>query len=162
MKNIFKTSALLFISISLLTISSCKKEDNKDSKPAATTKAKLTNKDFKLTDANLSVNTITVLSYADLDACEVDNLTKFMDDLTGTIDEGPTKCDPADPQQTSFVWSLVTNDTQLRIDDNGDISVLDIKINNGTTLKLEQIETGYFDNDSIIDNIVITFTYTKQ
>lgn len=163
MKNFFKTSAILFISISLLSITSCKKDDDDDSKPAASEKSKLTNKNFKLTDAAITLNGTAIFTYADLDACSKDDLTKFLDDLTGTIDEGPTKCDPADPQQTSFTWSLVSNDKQLRIDDTGDITVYDIKINNGTVLKIEfnDLDNDY-TGDGIKDNVLISQTYTKQ
>ncbi len=162
MKIFFKISALLFISISFLTISSCKKEDNKDSAPAGTEKSKITNKDFKMTDYNASLNGTPFMTYADIDACDKDDITRFLDDLSGTFDEGPTKCVPTDPQQTSFTWSLVSNDKQLRYDDNGDVIVFDIKINNGTTLKLESTEVDDFDNDGNNDILIETTTFTKQ
>lgn len=162
MKKIFKTTAILFVSISLLTISSCKKEEDKPT-PAPTEKTKLTNKDFKLTDANITFNGVSIFGYSDIDACSKDDLTKFLDDLTGTIDEGPTKCDPSDPQQTSFTWSLVSSDKQLRIDDDGDITVYDIKINNGTTLKIEfnDVDNDY-TGDGLNDDVFISQTFTKQ
>lgn len=47
--------------------------------------------------------------------CETDNLITFKKDGTGTIDEGPTKCNAADPQTISFTWNFSSNETVLNI-----------------------------------------------
>ena len=49
-----------------------------------------------------------------LPACAKDDLTNFQTDKNVLIDEGPTKCDPSDPQTYSLgTWSLSENDTKL-------------------------------------------------
>lgn len=48
-----------------------------------------------------------------VDACFKDNLLTLVAPpaSTGTLDEGPTKCNPSDPQTISFTWSY---DASLR------------------------------------------------
>jgi len=45
--------------------------------------------------------------------CEKDNTVTFLSNGSGTIDEGPTKCDAADPQTTPFTWAFENNETSL-------------------------------------------------
>lgn len=161
MKKIFRNSAFILLSISLLSLNSCSKDEEEAPVPI-TVKSKIINKDYKMTDYTVSVNGVNLITYSDVQACAKDNLTKFLDDLTGILDEGPTKCDAGDPQQSAFTWTLVTNDTQLRIEDAGEVTVYNITINNGTTLKLEYNEVGDFDDDGVNDTGVIAVTYTKQ
>ena len=47
------------------------------------------------------------------DDCLKDNTVTFVSNGTGTIDEGPTKCDAADPQTTSFNWSFENNESSI-------------------------------------------------
>lgn len=48
-----------------------------------------------------------------LSTCETDNLITFKADGTGTIDEGPTKCDVTDQQSVGFTWTFKNNETIL-------------------------------------------------
>ncbi len=48
-----------------------------------------------------------------IDACILDNYSTFMAGGTGVANEGPTKCDPADPQSTPFTWTFVNNETEI-------------------------------------------------
>lgn len=161
MKKIFRISALILFSISLLTLNSCSKDEEEEPAPI-TVKSKIINRDFRLTDYNVAVNGVSFLSYSDLASCFKDDLTKFLDDMTGIIDEGPTKCDAGDPQQSAFTWTLVTSETQLRIEDAGEVTVYNITINNGTTLKLEYNEVDDFDGDGVNDTGIVALTFTKQ
>jgi hypothetical protein len=49
-----------------------------------------------------------------LDACDKDNTVTFVSNGTGTADEGPTKCNSADPQTVSFTWTFGNNETTLQ------------------------------------------------
>ena len=72
-----------------------------------------------------------------MEACEKDDVISF---LTGGVwkhDEGALKCDPSDPQTTTGVWSLSTNQTTLNID--GDL--MEIKFLSNTSLTLESAFT---------------------
>ena len=55
------------------------------------------------------------------DPCELDDIFTFLTNGTYNYTEGPTKCDPLDPDQIdSGNWSLQTNETILRITSGGD------------------------------------------
>ena len=49
------------------------------------------------------------------EACEKDNIYTFNASNAGVLNEGPTKCDPTDPQSTPFTYLLKTNNTVLNI-----------------------------------------------
>ncbi|MCW5922393.1 MAG: lipocalin family protein [Saprospiraceae bacterium] len=52
-----------------------------------------------------------------LEDCEKDDCINFRDDDTVVFDEGATKCDPADPQSTTFSWSLSADGKTLTLSD---------------------------------------------
>ena len=74
-------------------------------------------------------------------ACDKDNLVTLMDNNTGTIDEGLTKCDPGDPQTTPITWEFKNNETVINIPDTlfGSISG-DAQIKELTTTKLRLVK----------------------
>ncbi len=120
----------------------------------ATATENLTAKDWKITGLVIST-IIGDFNFLDsLDACQKDDLLKY--NLDGTITEkaGATKCDPADPDtKNGGVWTLLNNDTKLRIID-GDTSIYDINTLNSTTAILKQTET--------IDGFTTTITMTLK
>jgi hypothetical protein len=46
-----------------------------------------------------------------LQTCQTDNIITFSTGGTGTVDEGPTKCNAGDPQTDAFNWNFVNNDS---------------------------------------------------
>ena len=72
--------------------------------------------------------------------CITDNILTFTDDQKLTNDEGPTKCDPADPQTVSGTYSLNSEKTQLTVTHDGISDVYGIKTLNSTTLEVTQPE----------------------
>lgn len=73
--------------------------------------------------------------------CDKDNLITLFQDSTGTIDEGPTKCDVGDPQTTPMTWEFKNNETVINIPDTlyGRISGdAEIKELTATKLKLRK------------------------
>lgn len=54
--------------------------------------------------------------YAQMDACDKDNITIFQDNGTVIFDEGATKCDPNDPQTTTGTWALSADETTITLD----------------------------------------------
>ncbi|MFN5223519.1 MAG: hypothetical protein ACK5DJ_04975 [Bacteroidota bacterium] len=143
MKTTFKTLALLMASIVL--ISSCSKDDDSTSGGGggtpATNTSKLCNKNWKI--ETFVFNGVDITSQ--LDACELDNFTRFSTDGNYVSDEGPTKCDPADPQTTPGTWSWAANETKLVTD--GDTT--NLLVNSGSVLKIG------FDDGTI--NYEVTF-----
>ena len=50
-------------------------------------------------------------------SCFKDNTYTFKSDSTGIADNGPTKCNPTDPQTTPFTWSFGgTNQSTIKSD----------------------------------------------
>jgi hypothetical protein len=76
-----------------------------------------------------------------VDDCERDNVITFVDNGTGTVDEGGSKCDINDPQSTPLTWQFKNNGKVLNIPDTlygkftGDA---DIKALTATKLKLKK------------------------
>jgi hypothetical protein len=48
-----------------------------------------------------------------VEPCQTDNTLVFTSNGTGTLDEGPTKCDAGDPQSVPFTWSFGSNETVI-------------------------------------------------
>ncbi|MBU3663310.1 MAG: hypothetical protein FGM41_08965 [Bacteroidetes bacterium] len=125
---------LMIAALAFLTVSSCKKEDEKTTPTPTKSKTELlTAKAWKMTAMTVNPGispipggpTITDL-YAFMEACEKDNTEKFNTGGTGVTDEGATKCDPTDPQTENFTWAFASNETKIVIDSESiDIVQLD-------------------------------------
>ena len=75
------------------------------------TKTDLLTGSWNLTDAVLGGTNV----FANIAACSKDNVFTFLANGSTTIDEGPTKCNAANPQTTSGTWRWATNETELII-----------------------------------------------
>jgi hypothetical protein len=94
--------------------------------------------------------------YPFYDACEKDNIYVLNASNVGEINEGPTKCDAADPQSYTMSWVLKSNNTILNISyiDQGftigqDYEILQL---DATTMKLK--------STFVEDNVTYTETQT--
>jgi len=105
-----KSLLLLAAIFSMLTIG-CSKEDSNPSKQDL-----LTSGTWKLTaveadeDANGSYETDRYAGFSD---CFKDNYITFRSSGELELNEGPTKCDPGDPQTMTSSWQLTQNETHL-------------------------------------------------
>lgn len=61
-------------------------------------------------DANGSYETDRFASFSD---CYKDNYNTFLSNGDLELNEGPTKCDPGDPQTYTARWQLTQNETHL-------------------------------------------------
>ena len=111
------TSPKLFnfiIAASLLFVAACSKSSSKTKAEYLVTSAwKYSAAGLDL-DGNGSIDVIAPVSL--VEACLTDNTITFKSDKTGSIDEGPSKCDASDAQVTPFTWELKelsNNETQL-------------------------------------------------
>ena len=106
MKSISIALSSLIIFFSFLSCS--KKDDNSPDK-----KTLLTSSTWKFSSAGLDQNNDGVsemgLPAGTLQSCDTDNTLLFKSDNTGTVDEGPTKCNVANPQSVPFGWTLINN-----------------------------------------------------
>ncbi len=97
--------ALLLISF-VLAVSACKKDVPREEL--------LTSGSWKGESIIVTILGQSTNVHDQLEPCAKDDLTRFKTDKTVEIDEGPSKCDPADPQTYSEgPWSLSENDSKL-------------------------------------------------
>ncbi len=109
MKKIFPIALYSILLAGLLAVS-CNKDD--DPAPVPKTKTQLiTQSTWKFSAA--TVGGLDVSSF--LQACQKDNIITFASNGTGTLDEGPAKCNAPDPQTNPFTWSFQNGETQLFI-----------------------------------------------
>lgn len=116
-----KVKQLLILSLLVATAySACKKEENK----TASKMDLLTDGRWQMTAYTLSPpfdlnydGTPDTDGLAAMEPCDRDNLFLFKKDGTLEIDEGPTKCNPFDPQiNQTTTWAFVNNETEIIID----------------------------------------------
>jgi hypothetical protein len=58
-----------------------------------------------------------------LEPCDTDGFLLLAANGTGTVDEGPTKCDPGFPQSAPITWSFSTNETVLNLNGGGVLGI---------------------------------------
>lgn len=142
-----KKFTLMLALASAFLVASCSKDDDNNNggggTPAVTNTSKLCNKDWKIEAVRVGGFDVTTQF---LQPCQLDNLTRFLTDGTVNNDEGPTKCDPADPQTSSGTWAFADNETKLVLD--GDTA--NLLVNSGSVLKI-----GI--SDPTIGNIEVEF-----
>jgi hypothetical protein len=104
-----KRSLIIFLLPALLfSFSACHKSHD----PAPKTKTELMSQSsWKF--SNATVNGVSVSS--SLQQCQKDNILTFSSNLTGVLDEGPTKCNSGDPQTQNFSWNFASNESMLHI-----------------------------------------------
>lgn len=123
---------------------SCKKDEDSGSNSPAKSKTEL------ITSGSWKISSL-VLGGADIwpsqDACDKDDLSIFKADGTYIDDEGPTKCDASDPQQSTSTWKFTNNETMIEID--GDAGTL--KELSASKMVIETSDAG----------LTITVTYVK-
>lgn len=94
--------------LSILFFACKKSSDNNNNTPKSKTDL-ITASLWRFDNAKLAG--VDVSGY--FDDCEKDNTVTFVSNGTGTIDEGPTKCDAGDPQTVSFNWTFENSETSI-------------------------------------------------
>ena len=96
-----KVLSLLSLLSTVLILGSCQKDDSTNT----TTKTKtelITLKAWKYNDAKIDTDNNgtgdQAIPAGVIEPCQTDNAITFTTNGSGTIDEGPTKCDAGDPQ----------------------------------------------------------------
>ncbi len=102
--------------LSFLFFAACSKSDEK-SNTAKTKTELITTSTWKYSTAGIDQNGDGTKDFdlpaGILEDCDTDNILTFKSDSTGIVDEGPTKCDAANPQSTAFTWSFKNNETEI-------------------------------------------------
>ena len=109
-----KVLSLLSFLSAVLILGSCQKDDSNDPTPKTKTEL-ITLKAWKYNDAKIDADNNgtgdQAIPAGVIEACQTDNNITFATSGSGTIDEGPTKCDASDPQSVPFTWSFKSNET---------------------------------------------------
>lgn len=118
----------------------------------------LCDKNYKLTAASISPAYMGSTDYfAMLPTCSTDDIFRFAQNGTVTIDEGAEKCDASDPQVSNGTWALTQNNTVLTLTMDGQAVTFTVVTLNGTILKL-----SWQEQDQGGQTYTITGTWTKQ
>ena len=100
---------IVLIAANFFIYSSCKKSNDP---PVTKSKTELLSQGtWKFKSATASGTDYS----SSLQTCQKDNILAFAAAGTGTLDEGLTKCNVADPQTTSFTWNFAASETMLHI-----------------------------------------------
>nr|WP_294908404.1 lipocalin family protein [uncultured Lacibacter sp.] len=127
---------LPFLLLVLLTVNSCKKKNDQKSKTQL-----ITERDWRLTKFEEQENNNPPVDYlTGASACNLDDRHVFKTNNTYEINEGPSKCNPSDPQLVDTgTWSLGDNETKFIYDG---IPFTIVKLDGNT------LELSYTDNTS--------------
>lgn len=100
---------ILFTVISFLSFSiiNCNKNDS----PAPTNTDHIIKASWKFDKAMSGGSDVSGF----INACYKDNVMTFQANGNGSLDEGATKCNAADPQTTNFTWNFTNNGTTLNV-----------------------------------------------
>lgn len=81
-------------------------------------------------------------------SCEKDNFDTFKSNGIFETDEGPTKCNPSDPQKWTVSWTFADNETKLIFDGTDEYTLLELT---ATTLKYQ---STFIENE-------VTYTHVE-
>lgn len=129
-----KSPILLALVLSAGFLAQCGKKDAGPSKTELITSASWTH-DKSGVDVNADGFIDTSLPPGYVNDCDKDNIITFKADGTGTLDEGPTKCDPGNPQTSPFTWSFKNGETVINFPTalvagfDGDVKILRLTAN---------------------------------
>ncbi|MCB2409303.1 DUF5004 domain-containing protein [Hymenobacter lucidus] len=163
MKTQFNLPLLALLAATAMGASSCKKDKESNPAPAKTKTELLAGKDWKLAaqtvTPGLTADDGTVVTdlFPYLDECDKDDLMRYDANGTCLLSEGPTRCDPSNPQQYTGTWSFDSNETILKTNVQGlgssSFNIIELSDN---TLKVSGIRT-LTDGDH-----KFTYTYSKK
>jgi hypothetical protein len=102
-----KKNLLILLTLSLPLFFSC----GKDETPPKTKTQLQTQGSWKFSSA--TANGADASNY--LQACQKDNIYTFQAALTGSVDEGTSKCNASDPQTVPFTWNFASSETVLHV-----------------------------------------------
>ncbi|HRW76586.1 MAG: lipocalin family protein [Lewinellaceae bacterium] len=158
-----KLNHLIFLSllVAAIGVSSCKKDDksNRDLLLEGQWRIALVR-----VDPPVEINGVLITSVPlELDACEADDAWTFQAAGTILISEGPTKCDPADPDTyPGGTWSLLSDDKTMTINMESEVLTFDLTSINSTEMQLRIQDPSLLDEDlPTTSNYYLVFTNVK-
>lgn len=161
MKKHFYLFAVIMLSMAV-SFTSCNDDDDDDDNGNGGGTSALTSGTWSMTGLTISppvnINGVEISDFfPTLPACVKDDIISFLADGTLSTDEGPTKCDPNDPQTTTGTWSY--DGSTLTINDpDGDLQTINVSELTNSTLRGTYTMTDDFGNG----NQEYTFTVTMS
>lgn len=151
----------LVMAMVLLIGASCQKSGENSSNSSKSKTQLLTQKTWKIVAHTVSPavdlngdGTADSDVFATLyESCNKDDIYSFKTDGTGTVDEGPTKCDDADPQSTPIQWLFKSSETIIQI--NQGIVSLDFNL---VELSESALKVSYTQSNGTV-TVTQTITY---
>jgi hypothetical protein len=143
-------SFITCLAISIFLFTNCKKEDDNPPPPSKTNTQRMTQSPWKFSAATVSGVNVS----GSLQTCQKDNILTFSTAITGSMDEGATKCNAGDPQVNPFTWNFANNETIVHISTvlfTGGISDFTLVSISDTQLVLSQVINS--------QTVVVTFIH---
>lgn len=143
--NLHNMKKFFFAALVLcLAFGACQKSGDDDNDQPPTKTEILTSGSWRITEYEadtLGDGTFEIDIYSlFFEDCDKDDFLVFKTNGNLDFDEGPSKCDPDDPQVATISWRLLENETKLEI--AGD--AYDIAELNNSTLKLLYMDQGEY------------------
>tara|TARA_B110000046_G_scaffold15690_3_gene15077 strand:- start:10328 stop:10804 length:477 start_codon:yes stop_codon:yes gene_type:complete len=158
MKNHF----LLFLLTAFIFGTSCRNDDDGDN-DALSGYEKIVDKNWRLTGAEVRANGIILANRSLVFDCERDNVTRYESSGTATTRYGVLKCDPTEPNEEFYFWTLISNDAKLILDYGGpNVQVYNNIVNDGRNLVLERFTIEDVDNDGTQESVQTRLTYARS
>lgn len=137
------------LAIWVLLFTNCQKDDTPP--PASKTNTqRMTQAPWKFSSATVSGVNVS----SSLQTCQKDNILTFLTGVTGSMDEGATKCNASDPQTSPFNWNFANNETKVHISTvlfTGGITDFNLVSISDTQLVLSQVINA--------QTVVVTFVH---
>lgn len=156
-------STLFIAAIVILLFSACKKNNDEPENDGGSARYNiLTSGSWRVTAYYMDIYYGGVQIVDDLmesmQDCEKDNLYIFNKNGTLTLDEGPTKCNSAAPQQKQEgTWQLANNDTQLKESHQADDAITIVELTDATM----RLSFQYTPEGEPTRKYSITYTHVK-
>jgi hypothetical protein len=130
--------SFIFSLVSMAVFVGCSKSSSSSTGTPNTDSINITSAAWKFNSSGFNLTGGGTVTIADtsVSACQRDNTYTFHADSTGTMDEGATKCNAADPQTDPFNWyfKTVSNQKLLHITSNtilnGDLNIFTLNTTN--------------------------------
>lgn len=157
MKNQF----FLFLILAIAFGTSCKNDDDGDD-VVLSGYDRIVDRNFRIVDAEVRANGVILLDRSRVFDCEQDNVNRYESSGTATTRYGVLKCDPNEPNDEIYFWTLISNDSKLILDYNGpNLQVYNLILNDGRNLILERFTIEDVDNDGTQESVQTRLTYVR-
>lgn len=159
MKQLATTRNSILILTLVMVFSACKKDKESISDNTITT---LQNKNWKISALTVtpgfSGQGTDDLYNTSMEVCEQDNLFRFNAGNVFILDEGPTKCDPTDPQSETGTWNYNASTSTLNIQQTSPTDAVNLKI---VSINENSFVGKQTENVGGV-NYAYTWTFSKQ